>query len=231
MEKTLLPPSLIQLIFDLGSKVNHDLMGFMHVIDFCTEELAGTRDLSSSNRTQDYLLKLRSSTSSATELVRHHRVAARALKEAKENFSLADGVQLAFSLSCLIGRTLSHCKCQIVPSREMRSTFIELDEVILLSFLFDQLVRFSQGNSLIEFEKKDNSVPLSFTLSGFHLSSDWMDQKIIPTEHLLLSNYNLKNKQNFKVKIQYCRDMIDTLRSNEGKAQFYFRTDFLSIKS
>ncbi len=241
MKETNNSPDLMPLMLELGSKVNHDLMGYMHVIDFCTQELQSNSGVFHQSRAQDYWEKLQTSSALATEVIRHQRVVTKALRELQNSAALTvplqDGIGLAFSLSRLLARGEAVLALQISSSKELKSGVSSLDEVIILVLLFDFLRSRVRSRGQIQekialmFMKEDSSVPLSFSLPGSFLQESDLDQAFLPADHMLFKYWELKRKQIFKNQIVCARDIIGLLRAKDGNDYFYLQTGLFHINS
>ena len=229
MLQTNLDQILLKLILEAASKVNHDLLGSMHVVNFCAEEIASDAVMSQEARIKDYALKLRHSTEQMAQTIRLSREVINTVKGImaqgeERSLNLSDGLKFSYALSQLFQRHLPPLALEIKLGKRLRSMQVQIEETFILSFIFDWVAAHhpTDGKMLsLVFEEDEGPGIVKFSLPSGIIQADSIEIDLVEGKHPLYKYLECLGKQSFVSKLTKDRDIIGLLRSTEDR-DFYF---------
>ena len=224
---------LLKLSLEVAGKVNHDMLGSMHVVNFCSEEMAAQQIASSPDRLKDYGLKLRHSTSQMSNTIQLSRQVVNVLKgmlaQGDERvLSLGDALNFSYSLSQLFHRHLPPLVLEVKPGKRMRSVELAIEQVFILSLIFDWLTVQHPGDGkamTVVFEEDHDSEMVLFSLPEGLVTINSISTEFVQSHHPLLKYLEYLGKQSFIERITKERDIIGMLRTEGGRDIFYFHIE------
>lgn len=229
---------ILTMCLDIAGKVNHDLLGSMHVVNFCAEEMASLQLQEQPGRFKDYSAKLRHSTQQMSESIRLSRLVVNTLKpyidfESEPRFPLQDSFTLAAGLSHIFQRHLPALKIDQRYSKKTRHASFSLPQVLVLSFIFDWMAgQFPQHDSDVELsvviEDLPDSEMLQFSVPAGVVKIESIPTDFIQPHHPLYQYLASCKEESFLNIIAKDRDIIGLLRERECRDYFYFHVDLFS---
>lgn len=224
---------LLKLSLEVAGKVNHDLLGSMHVVNFCSEEMVTQQVSTNSVKLSEYGLKLRHSTGQMSDTIRLSRQVVNTLKGMLAQgdtrvLSLGDALQFSYALSQLFHRHLPPLALEVKSGKRMRSVELEVEQVFVLTFIFDWLTgqHPADGKTMsVVFEEAPDSDMVLFSLPQGLVALESISTDFIQTHHPLLKYLEYLGKQSFIERITKERDIIGMLRTEGGRDIYYFHIE------
>lgn len=229
---------LLRICLDIGSKINHDLLGSMHVVNFCAEEMLSIQLQNQPNRLKDYSAKLCHSTGQMNESIRLSRLVINMLKsyidcEGELRFSLQDSFTLAAGLSQIFQRHLPALKIDQRCSKKTRHASFSLPQVLTLSFVFDWIsaqfpLRDSEDSLSMIIEDLPDSEMIQFSVPAGIVKLETISTDFVQPHHPLYKYLAYSCEESFLNIIAEDRDIIGLLRERECRDYFYFHVDLFT---
>lgn len=224
---------LLKLSLEVAGKVNHDLLGSMHVVNFCSEEMATESMAKQPERLNEYGLKLCHSTRQMSETIRLSRQIVNTLKGMlgqgdKRVLLLGDALNFSYALSQLFHRHLPPLALEVKAGKRMRSTELAIEQAFIFTFVFDWLTSQhpADGKTLsVVFEEAPDSDMLLFSLPQGIVTIDSITTDFVQSHHPLHKYLEYLGKQDFIERITKERDIIGMLRSGNGRDIYYFHVE------
>jgi len=233
MDKAYKTEIMLDLALEVASKVNHDILGSMHVVNFCSEEMNTESLRHDAVRFQDYGQKLRHSTYQMSETIRLSRLVVNSLKVSNSNnheLLLSDALHFSAALAQIFQRHLNSLSLEIGTGKKLRGLNVKIEQCLVFSMIFSWIaaqrsVASEEGTISIRFDENHDSKVIEFSLPHGQLSINSLRTDLIPGHHPLLKYLESFGKLAFLQRLSLDRDIIGFLKERDGRDHFYLHID------
>lgn len=232
MKFTNIDQILLQLSLEVSSKANHDLLGAMHVVNFCTDEISSSHQTLSDKQLGDYTAKLSKATKLMANTIALDRCITNGLKAMKAQQSLpslplVNALEFARSLSLLYSRHLIDHAMQLKNIKKLRNISLSFELILALVPLFDWFGRDDGEDFTLIFEEDPNSELLLFSIPSGSRRIELLAAEYLKIDHSLFKYLEYLGCPSILERISKQRDIIGELKSTNGRDFFYLHIDLL----
>tara|TARA_R110000868_G_scaffold117600_16_gene312653 strand:+ start:30644 stop:31345 length:702 start_codon:yes stop_codon:yes gene_type:complete len=213
---------LLKLSLEATARVNHDLLGAMHVVNFCNDEMNDTMNSFDESRLRDYGHKLSVATGQMEQTVKSSRILNHGFKRLLSNedkvFDLTQALEFSKALALIIPRARPDINYSLENSKRLRSLSFGWLEALCLVPFFNWL---SSNEGEINFFEDDSADMLAIRVPKGQLRTEMLADLYLKSEFPIANILELLGEIQVLERLAHGRDIIGDLRTNDKEDTFF----------
>tara|TARA_R110000868_G_scaffold129349_5_gene338018 strand:- start:595 stop:1305 length:711 start_codon:yes stop_codon:yes gene_type:complete len=216
---------LLKLSLEAAARVNHDLLGAMHVVNFCNDEMNDASNCFDEAKFKDYGHKLSSASAQMEQTIRLSRTLnhgfMRLLDTQEDSLDLVQALEFSKALALTIPRAKQDFNLLLPDSKRLRSLTLSSEQMISLVPFFNWLSELSPSSGAIRFECDESANMLIFSTPKGRLSTEMLADLYLKSEFPLCNILELHDRIPLLERLAHGRDIIGELRTSEVEDTYF----------